>query len=105
MNVAAQLQQIFIFVDELSLEAPIQHMSMTPMTTIVINRVGRIEGLHKLGKIPLWRFQQKIEMIGHQTKEVDPNLKISCPLFQTSQESLSLLLTHPFKCTPRREAD
>jgi hypothetical protein len=64
MDVAADLQQIFVLVDDHGLVTLLEYMAGSSMAPVKIERVAGLESLHHLGKISFRRLYQQMEVVG-----------------------------------------
>lgn len=66
VNVPDQLQQIGIAVTENGFVAPLKEMPRFPIASIVVLRIGELEGLHGPGQRHGSGFDEQVHMVGHQ---------------------------------------
>ena len=73
MDVTAHLKQIIILVDHPGLVALLEYMAGSSVALVEIHRVAGLKSLHHLGKIPLRRLHQQMDVIGQQAvrEEID----------------------------------
>jgi hypothetical protein len=76
MNVAAQFQNVLIFVYRSCAETPLKHMAMTIMFLVEIDRVGRFQALHEATQIALRGFQHHVDVLCEAPRYVESNTVI-----------------------------
>ncbi len=66
MNIAAELQQVTVFLHQHSLVSPLIKMANPSMPAIVPSRIPNIKMSHKFGKIRFRRLRDKMKVVAHQ---------------------------------------
>ena len=87
MNIAADLKEIIILVDQRGLVTLLEHMAASPVALVEIDRVARLKSLHELGKIAPRRLDQQMDVVRQQAirQQIDLLvLTIKRELFQVS---------------------
>jgi len=67
MNIAHQLQKIFIFLADNRLVSPLKKMSHLVVNPIEVLSVGLLQPLHEARKRHTRTLHEKVNMVGHQT--------------------------------------
>lgn len=73
MNVPAQLQKIFVALNQLCLVAPLKQVPARSMPKIVEYRVSGFQTLHKPAQVHGWRLQKEVDVVVHETEQVQPD--------------------------------
>jgi hypothetical protein len=62
-------------------------MAMATVPAVEINGVGGGKVAHESGNILLGRFDQQMEMVAHEAKEVEPHAKIRNPQLEAFEKA------------------
>jgi len=90
MDVTAHLKEIIILVDHPRLVALLEYMAGSSVALVEIYRVTGLKRLHHLGKIPLRRLHQQMDVIGQQAVRQKIDVFLLAVKGQFLQVSLSV---------------
>jgi hypothetical protein len=98
MDVAGQVEQIAIAAYRGSMEAPLHQMPRPAMLGVEIQRIGRLEPVHKHTQIRSGGFDQQVEMVRHQAIQIETNSVLFRRFAQPLHKSPAIRIVQEYRC-------
>ncbi len=73
MNIAAQFQNVLILFNERRSEPSLEQVTTVVILSVEVDRVGRLQSMHKTAHIPLRCLHHQVDVVRHQTIQIQAN--------------------------------
>ena len=90
MNVAAQFQNVLILFNKRRSEPSLEQVTTVVILSIEVDRVGRLESMHKTAHIPLRCLHHQVNMVRHQAIQIQANAVKPTALRELGDKTVSV---------------
>ncbi len=73
MNIAAQFQNVLILFNKRRSEPSLEQVATVVILSVEVDRVGRLQSMHKTAHIPLRCLHHQVDVVRHQAIEIQAN--------------------------------
>ena len=92
MNIAAQFHNVLILFNKRRSEPSLEQVTTVIILSIEVDRVGRLESMHKTAHIPLRCLHHQVNMVRHQAIQIQANAVKPTALRELGDKTVSVSL-------------
>ena len=90
MNIAAQFHNVLILFNKRRSEPSLEQVTTVVILSIEVDRVGRLESMHKTAHIPLRCLHHQVNMVRHQAIQIQANAVKPTALRELGDKTVSV---------------